>query len=113
MTFFVTYILTLSLLAALNQKRETVTPMNIPLDKPLKIAKSPCRICRKFDSEWRLAHLCDDGVWRVLREGITPREYGIDGEDEALYFVHQCCEKFLYECRSRSDVEEFFLHIKE
>lgn len=119
--FFVGYFVTLCVLAAVTirqrfphvQQEVSINPMNIPLDKPLFFESASCRVCKLKDDNWRLVQLCHDGVWRCFTAGQTLRENGIDGLEEALYFVHACCEKFLYECQTREAVEEFFMLMRE
>ena len=119
--FIVGYIVTLCVLAVMVsrlrlpqiQREVSINPMNIPLDEPLFFESARCRVCKLKDTEWRLVQLCHDGVWRCFTAGQTLRENGIDGQEEALYFVHACCEKFIYECQTREAVEEFFMLMKE
>ena len=87
--------------------------MNVPLDEPLRFEKSRCRICRKTDARWRIFHLCDDGFWRNLKEGLSLREHGIDGTEDTLYFIHHCCESLVLQFSSRLEIEEFFMQMRE
>lgn len=87
--------------------------MNVPLDVPLEYTSARCRICKAEDAEWNIYHLCNDGVWRILKEGKSLREYGIDGKENAIFMVHSCCKNIIQQFHTCEDVEEFFMRLRE